>query len=194
MNTVTILFPIVSTYITTTFCPRSTTLNRANESPLQETKRTIVWPIMSSFIGFAWLLSRTKAIEVAQNKSSRVVTKGARRAAQHISDILKTPTSTVIDIAYMILIALINLYLWLKMCEHREQDATYALLAIFVAILIVNYLVGSYTSSSLMLMTPMLMYAFILLQEEGVRIYNEYTTQTPTQKTENKIEEAFKLW
>jgi len=215
MDIVTVLFPIVSTHITSTFCPISENAimnQNMRNTPSQKISRTLVWPIMSAFVGFAWLFARNKAIAVSASKTTKAATKGARKVVNSLSKMLKKPTSTTIDLAFIILVVLINFFLWFYMCENRQQETFYTLIAIFIGIILINYMIGSYTATSLILMTPLLLYVFLLLQDE-IRIrYQRYSqskaesainAEDETKATvetvvegegDDEIKEKFKVW
>jgi Ca2+/Na+ antiporter len=163
-----------------------TTINReANETPYQKTMRTMVWPILSAFVGFAWLISRNKAIEVAAKISAKAATKKARKIVNSISKILNRPTSTTIDLVFIMLVILLNFYMWYDMCEYRKEEALYALVAIFIGVIVINYMIVSYSTGGLLLMTPLLLYVFILLQDEARARYKKNQKEKIEKKESN---------
>lgn len=172
MDILTIFIPVVSTHITSTFCPYSEHNNIADEfePPYQRTMRTMIWPVLSAFLGFSWLIARNKSIAKKATNTAQTLKKG-------FLNVFKNPTTASLDAVYMILIVLINFYLWFSMCEKREMHSTYTLIGLFIAMIAVVYMVASYTSGSLLLLTPLLMYVFLLLQDIAIKEYKNYNVE-----------------
>lgn len=193
MDIIPIIIPIVVSYVVGTYCPFTPGFSKSNrvETKGEKIIRKNVWPVLAGTIGFAWYFARNKAAAVQLTSAAK---KGTRKAIGKLSKWFQGSHKYTLDFAFLLLIGMLNWWIWLYSCERNKQHAFYALAGSLAVIFWVIYLTASYTSSSLLLLTPLLIWLLFSVQRAGAEIYYSSFLEDPVvaEEKEETITEANK--
>lgn len=170
MDIVPIIIPVITSYIVSNYCPFTPQFdtNIRTESQGEKIARENVWPVLSGTIGFAWYFARNKAIAA---QAAKATTKGTRKAVGKLGKLLQGSHRYALDFAFLILIFFVNWWIYLYSCNKHYKDAFLVLIGTIGCIAWVIYLTSSYTSASLLLLTPLLLWLLVTAQSTGKQYY-----------------------
>lgn len=182
MDIYPIFLPVLVSYIVSTYCPFTPGFSPSTriETPGEKIVRQNVWPVLSGTIGFAWSLTRNKAITVQAAKATK---KGTRKAVSKLSKWFKGSHKYTLDFAYLLLIVAVNYWVWVYGCNKRKKDSFYVLCGTLLILFWVLYLTVSYTSSSMLLLTPLLVWLLFSFQHSAKEMY--YANADDAENTED---------
>jgi hypothetical protein len=191
MDIIPIILPIVSNYIIGTYCPLTPNFNPESriESRGDKIYRENVWPILSGTIGFAWYFARNKAIDV---QAANLTTKGTRATVSKLSKYFEGSHRYVVDFAFLVLIFMTNWWIYLYYCRQNYNNAFHVLLGAIISVFVVCYLTSSYTSNSMLILTPLLLWLILTAHTTGMQYYaNKKIMENPdTDVLINDVEKA----
>jgi hypothetical protein len=133
--------------------------------------RNNVWPVLSGTIGFAWYFARNKAAGAAN--------KGTRKAVGKLGKILQGSQRYVLDFAFLALIGMVNWWIYSYSCQKDYQNSFYLLISTIGTLMWVIYLTASYTTYSLLLLTPLLIWLFFSAEYTGKQLYFPVVSTPP---------------
>ena len=172
MDIIPILIPPITNHIVRNFCPFSKkVLPKSTETQSEYIIREYVWPLLSACIGFSWFLARNKA-----QITKKQIIKGP------ISKLFKgfQNGKLMLDGAF-----LLSWWMWLYSCEGRYTDAFYVLISVICALFGTIYVASSYTASSLLLLTPVIIWLFFTAEYTGKQFYDIMYPQEQAQETKD---------
>lgn len=202
MDIVAIVLPILSNYYVANYCPLTRNFDSAFKSESEQEKlyRTNAWPILSGTIGFAWYLSRNKSVD------AHTLTKGSQR----LNKLFQNSHKYMIDIAFIILVVMLNLWTYYYSCNQMYTQGFYVIMGTIASLLWVIYLVGANNSSTLLLLTPLLLWLLVTAQTVGMQYYTAVppkdelppfqSQSNPEQankelvKEQKDVKEQFRVW
>lgn len=155
MDILPILIPTITSYIISTHCPYSAHAEKVidRENQVEFIIREYVWPLLSVLMGFAWFFSKHKVLTPE------------KIASMHRHHKL------IIDVLFLALTATMSLWIWLYSCEYRLKEAFMALIVTICILFGIMYMISSYTSTSLVLLTPLIVWLFFMLEQSGKQLH-----------------------
>jgi len=202
MDIIPIVTPVIVSYMISTFCPLTPGFDEDSreESEIQEITRTTVFPLLSGVLGFSWFLARHKAILL---QSQKLTKKGTRAVVGKLSKYFEGSHQYTLDFAFIVLIAMFNWWIYTYTCQKNYQKAFKILVGTVVCTILVIYITASYTASSLLLLTPFLVWLLLMVNttKNDYSITQSHSTTPDVEKANAELEnedvevkEQFQIW